>query len=194
MWQNRVSLLRVYAINSSVNETIHLTMDYYFKEINSPVGNIKLVASDTGLAAVLWEHDNPNRINIRHYTKNNQHPVLLETERQLQEYFCGKRKSFQLPLEFIGTDFQKKVWEALLTIPFGETRTYKQIAEQIDNPQSQQAVGNANNKNPIAIIAPCHRVIGASGKLVGFAGGLKNKDILLKIEGYKKEQISIWND
>ncbi len=112
----------------------------------------------------------------------------------MQEYFCGKRKSFQLPLEFIGTDFQKKVWEALLTIPFGETRTYKQIAEQIDNPQSQQAVGNANNKNPIAIIAPCHRVIGASGKLVGFAGGLKNKDILLKIEGYKKEQISIWND
>jgi len=87
-----------------------------------------------------------------------------------------------LPLDFEGTDFQQKVWQALLSIPFGETRSYKQIAEQIGNPKAVRAVGAANGKNPISIIAPCHRVIGASGKLVGFAGGLENKDILLKIE------------
>ena len=87
-----------------------------------------------------------------------------------------------MALVFQGTDFQKKVWQALLTIPFGETRSYKQIAEQIGNVKAVRAVGAANGKNPISIIAPCHRVVGANGKLVGFAGGLENKEILLKIE------------
>lgn len=169
-------------------------MEYYFKDMNSPVGRIRLVASDKGLTALLWEDDDPKRIKVQSYSEDPDHPVLLETEKQLNEYFAGERKSFSLPLDFVGTDFQKKVWEALLSIPFGETRTYGQIAKQIDNLQSQQAVGNANNKNPIAIIAPCHRVIGASGKLVGFAGGLKNKEILLKIEGYGGNQLNLWDD
>ncbi len=169
-------------------------MDYYFKDMDSPVGRIRLIASEKGLSALLWENDNPKRIKIPSYSEKTDHPVLLETEKQLNEYFAAKRQSFSLPLHFIGTEFQKKVWEALLSIPFGETRTYGQIAKQLDNPQSQQAVGNANNKNPIAIIAPCHRVIGASGKLVGFAGGLKNKEILLKIEGYGGNQMSLWDD
>ncbi|WP_343604370.1 methylated-DNA--[protein]-cysteine S-methyltransferase [Fluviicola sp.] len=169
-------------------------MDYYFKDMDSPVGRIRLVGSDKGIAGVLWENDNPKRINIQSYSEATDHPVLCEAENQLNEYFAGERKDFSLPLDFVGTEFQKQVWEALLSIPFGETRTYGQIARQINNPQSQQAVGNANNKNPIAIIAPCHRVIGASGELVGFAGGLKNKEILLKIEGRGGNQMSLWDE
>ena len=111
-----------------------------------------------------------------------QHPILLKTAQQLNEYFAGKRQQFDLPLDFEGTAFQQQVWQALLTIPFGETRSYKQIAEQIGNVKAVRAVGAANSKNPISIIAPCHRVVGANGKLVGFAGGLENKEILLKIE------------
>ena len=111
-----------------------------------------------------------------------QHPILQETVKQLNEYFQGQRQIFDLPLDFEGTEFQHKVWQALLTIPFGETRSYKQIAEQIGNVKAVRAVGAANGKNPISIITPCHRVVGANGKLVGFAGGLENKDILLKIE------------
>src|SRR6218665_2519645 len=139
-------------------------MEHYFKAMDSPVGRIRLVASEKGLAALLWENDDPQRVKIGSSAEDRDHPVLLEAEKQLNEYFACTRKSFSLPLDFTGTDFQKQVWEALLTIPFGETRTYGQIAKQIGNPQSQQAVGSANNKNPIAIIAPCHRVIGATGK------------------------------
>jgi methylated-DNA-[protein]-cysteine S-methyltransferase len=108
--------------------------------------------------------------------------VLLETERQLNDYFAGKLRQFSLQLDFAGTEFQKKVWAALLSIPFGETRTYRQIAEQIGNPKAVRAVGAANGKNPISIVAPCHRVIGASGELTGFAGGLEVKAHLLGIE------------
>jgi methylated-DNA-[protein]-cysteine S-methyltransferase len=157
-------------------------MDYYFKEIDSPVGKIKLVASDQGLSAILWEKDDPKRVPIRESIEKKNHPILLETENQLGEYFSGQRKTFSIPLDFVGTDFQKNVWQALLTIPYGEIRTYGQLAEQIGNPKSVRAVGAANGKNPIAILAPCHRVIGASGSLTGFAGGLANKAFLLNLE------------
>lgn len=153
-----------------------------FMEMASPVGQLKLVATDTALVAVLWENENPNRVRLAELIENAQHPILLETQKQLHEYFSGQRQVFELPLDFEGTEFQQKVWQALLTIPFGETRSYKQIAEQIGNVKAVRAVGAANGKNPISIIAPCHRVVGANGKLVGFAGGLENKDILLKIE------------
>jgi methylated-DNA-[protein]-cysteine S-methyltransferase len=109
--------------------------------------------------------------------------VLLETEQQLNDYFAGTRKSFALKLDFNGTEFQKKVWAALLTIPFGETRSYGQIAKQIKKPKAVRAVGAANGRNPISIIAPCHRVIGSTGKLTGFAGGLEAKALLLALEG-----------
>lgn len=151
-------------------------------EMNSPVGTLKLVAHDQALVAVLWENENPKRVRLAQLIENKNHPVLLETQQQLNEYFQGHRTQFDLALDFAGTDFQQKVWQALLTIPFGETRSYKQIAEQIGNVKAVRAVGAANGKNPISIIAPCHRVLGANGKLVGFAGGLENKDILLKIE------------
>ncbi|MDQ6476857.1 methylated-DNA--[protein]-cysteine S-methyltransferase [Dyadobacter sp. LHD-138] len=164
-------------------------MEYYFKTMASPVGSLTLIASDKGLSAVQWERGNPDR--TRTGIENVNHPVLMETERQLNEYFQKKRKVFSLDLDFAGTDFQIKVWQALLTIPFGETRTYGQIAEQIGNPQAVRAVGGAANSNPISIVAPCHRVIGATGKLVGFGGGLANKALLLALERPYK-QTSLW--
>ena len=151
-------------------------------EISSPVGMLKLVAHDQALVAVLWENENPKRVRLAELIENMQHPILLETQKQLNEYFNNKRQVFDLPLDFEGTEFQQKVWQALLTIPFGETRSYKEIAEQVGNVKAVRAVGAANGKNPISIIAPCHRVVGANGKLVGFAGGLGNKDVLLKLE------------
>ncbi|MEG0651735.1 MAG: methylated-DNA--[protein]-cysteine S-methyltransferase [Acinetobacter sp.] len=157
-------------------------MQLSFMEMSSPVGILKLVAHEHALVAVLWENENPKRVRLAELIEDQQHPILLETQKQLNEYFAGQRQNFDLPLDFEGTEFQQKVWQALLSIPFGETRSYKDIAEQIGNVKAVRAVGAANGKNPISIIAPCHRVVGANGKLVGFAGGLENKDILLKLE------------
>jgi len=160
-------------------------MAYYYKLMISPVGVLTLLASDQGLAAILWQDDDPKRVRLSPVTENNLHPLLLETERQLNDYFAGQRQRFDLPLDFTGTEFQKKVWAALVTIPFGETRSYGEIARQIGHPQAVRAVGAANGKNPISIVAPCHRVIGANGKLTGFAGGLATKAFLLDIESGK---------
>jgi methylated-DNA-[protein]-cysteine S-methyltransferase len=159
------------------------TMGLVYKRMESPVGRLKLVASDKGLVAVLWENDRPNRVRLSELIENERHPVLVETERQLREYFAGKRKEFSVALDMRGTRFQKDVWEALLAIPFGETRSYGQLARQLGNPQATRAVGAANGRNPISILVPCHRVIGASGKLTGFAGGLDVKARLLGLEG-----------
>ncbi|HYS46159.1 MAG TPA: methylated-DNA--[protein]-cysteine S-methyltransferase [Rhizomicrobium sp.] len=148
----------------------------------SPVGRLTLVASDTGLAAVLWENDDPKRVPLAAAGEDARHPVLREAERQLKEYFAGARTSFDVPLDFHGTEFQKRVWAALLTIPFGETRSYGEIARTLGKPSAMRAVGAANGRNPISIIAPCHRVIGANGQLTGFAGGLKAKAHLLALE------------
>ena len=157
-------------------------MQLYNNKIQTPVGQLILVAHDQALVAVLWENDDPTRVKLSESFEQNEHPLLVEVEKQLAEYFAGQRTQFNIPLDFQGTAFQKSVWSALLQIPFGETRSYKQIAESIGNVKAIRAVGAANGKNPISIIAPCHRVIGANGKLVGFAGGLKNKDILLNLE------------
>jgi methylated-DNA-[protein]-cysteine S-methyltransferase len=150
--------------------------------MKSPVGELTLVARGGRLAAILWENDKPNRVRLANMIETGDNPVLVETERQLHEYFAGARTRFELPLDFQGTDFQKKVWDALLTIPFGETRSYADIASQIGNVNAMRAVGAANGRNPISIVAPCHRVIGASGELTGFAGGLANKMFLLSLE------------
>jgi methylated-DNA-[protein]-cysteine S-methyltransferase len=111
-------------------------------------------------------------------------PLLEKAAKQLDEYFNGKRKAFDLPLSPHGTDFQIRVWKTLQTIPYGQTRSYGQIAAQTGNPKASRAVGMANNRNPIAIIIPCHRVIGADGSLTGYAGGLELKQQLLEIEGF----------
>jgi len=155
---------------------------YAFKTVATPVGLLKLVSTDVALAAILWENDDPKRVRLAPLVEDVDHPVLLLAERQLAEYFAGTRKSFDLPLDFSGTPFQKQVWSELLTIPFGQTRTYGEIAIAIGKPRAFRAVGAANGKNPISIIAPCHRVIGKDGSLTGFAGGLAAKECLLGIE------------
>ncbi|HEY1913648.1 MAG TPA: methylated-DNA--[protein]-cysteine S-methyltransferase [Vicinamibacterales bacterium] len=153
------------------------------KIMDSPVGKLVLVATDEGLAAILWERDRPGRVRLDIEAEDPHHPVLVETERQLHEYFSGQRTMFSLKLDPSGTAFQRDVWQALLTIPFGETRSYGQIARQIGRPRAVRAVGAANGRNPLSIVAPCHRVIGATGALTGFAGGLEVKARLLALEG-----------
>lgn len=113
-------------------------------------------------------------------------PLIKEAAKQLEEYFCGKRKSFDFPIDPKGTDFQKKVWRELQNTPYGETLSYKDIAERIGNPKAARAIGMANNKNPILIIIPCHRIIGKNGKLVGYAAGLDMKVQLLEMENKNK--------
>lgn len=158
-------------------------MTSFYKRIDSPVGQLTLVAGETGLRAILWENDDPRRVPLGSLVEQLDNPCLVETERQLDAYFAGTLTAFTVPLDFAGTDFQKSVWAALLTIPFGETRSYAEIARQIGRPSAVRAVGAANGRNPISIIAPCHRVIGANGALTGFAGGLAAKERLLRLEG-----------
>lgn len=181
-----------YHWNASVSVTIGamwvcagerpLSLSYKF--VDSPIGKLKLVASDKGVVAILWENDNPRRVRLSDLTEDHNHPVLLQTESQLNEYFAGERSEFSLSLDMRGTGFQSQVWEALLGIPFGETRTYGELANQLGNPKATRAVGAANGRNPISIVVPCHRVIGFSGRLTGFAGGLQAKAYLLELEGH----------
>ena len=139
------------------------------------LGSVTLVEEDGALLAISTHHV---------YDGICQETTLIkEAHQQLSEYLKGERKSFDLPLRMKGTDFQQRVWNALLKIPYGETRSYKQIAEAIGNPKAVRAVGMANNRNPLLIVVPCHRVIGADGKLVGYAAGLDKKAFLLRLEG-----------
>jgi len=153
-----------------------------FKTMASPVGTLTLVANADALSAILWEGDDPARVPLGTLVEAPDHPLLGEVARQLDAYFAARLTAFDLPLDFRGTAFQKQVWEALLTIPFGETRSYGEIARQIGRPEACRAVGAANGRNPISIVAPCHRVIGSSGALTGFAGGLVAKAYLLTLE------------
>ncbi|MDO4816408.1 MAG: methylated-DNA--[protein]-cysteine S-methyltransferase [Bacillota bacterium] len=140
--------------------------------LDTPLGKMFLEGDDRYITALRFgelEEDCPS-------------PILCMAEKQLGEYFAGSRKEFELPLNPRGTEFQKSVWNALLEIPYGETASYGEIAAKIGNPKASRAVGMANNRNPIAIIIPCHRVIGAGGKLTGYAGGLDKKEFLLKLE------------
>jgi methylated-DNA-[protein]-cysteine S-methyltransferase len=166
-------------------------MDLVSSVIESPVGKLKLVAGDKGLVAVLWENDDPKRVRLGGPAKQQEHPILAQTTQQLREYFAGKRRRFTVPLEMRGTQFQRSVWEALLEIPFGETRTYGCLARSLGNAHAARAVGAASGRNPISIIVPCHRVIGAAGQLTGFAGGLEAKERLLDLEQGEKRQVLV---
>ena len=138
------------------------------------LGSVTLVEEDGALLAISTHHV---------YDGICQETTLIkEAHQQLSEYLKGERKSFDLPLRMKGTDFQQRVWNALLDIPYGETRSYKQIAEAIGNPKAVRAVGMANNRNPLLIVVPCHRVIGADGKLVGYGAGIEKKEFLLRLE------------
>ena len=157
-------------------------MPYATAVMPSPTGDLTLIASDAGLAAVLWSDS--DRLHARYSPRYDapDHPVISATVRQLGEYFAGTRTEFDLPLDPTGTAFQRAVWSALLAIPYGETRSYADIARAIGQPTATRAVGAANGQNPISIVTPCHRVIGSSGALTGFGGGLPNKILLLDLE------------
>ena len=165
-------------------------MTLFYKEIESPVGKLKLVASSNALVAVLWKRERPNRVKLDTMTLDPQHPILLETERQLAEYFSGERIQFDLPLQPDGSEFQKKVWQALREIPFGQTRSYLDLAKALGSSKAARAIGAANGKNPLSIIVPCHRVVGADGSLTGFAGGVETKAALLALENRSTEAMN----
>ena len=149
--------------------------------IPSPVGQLTLVAGDKGLMAITWDNDRPGRVRLP-AVPGGGHPVLAETARQLHAYFAGRLQAFDLPLDPRGTPFQQSVWAALRRIPFGQTRSYGEIAREIGMPAAFRAVGAANGRNPLSIVVPCHRVVGSTGGLTGFAGGLDRKEFLLWLE------------
>lgn len=150
-------------------------------KMKSKIGNMYLVASENGLRSVLWAEQKVPFISDSEL-KSAAGIILQKTQKQLNEYLEGKRKDFDLKLDLHGTAFQMKVWQQLLKIPYGETRSYKDIAETLKSPQACRAVGTANGKNPISLIVPCHRVINTGGGLGGYAGGLPAKTTLLKLE------------
>ena len=149
----------------------------YIWHYKTPIGRLGIAETEGAISHVLFDGDS----RLSDYERN-ETAIIKTMATQLLEYFDGKRISFDCPLFLRGTEFQKSVWSALQTIPFGETRSYKDIAEQVGNPKAVRAVGMANNRNRLPIIIPCHRVVGSNGKLVGYAGGLDVKQYLLDLE------------
>ncbi|MFA5447252.1 MAG: methylated-DNA--[protein]-cysteine S-methyltransferase [Sphaerochaeta sp.] len=146
----------------------------YRTRYHSPIGTMVIAADDEAIVALDFSEEE--------LSSSFETDLLLQAKNQLDEYYRGERKTFSLPLKANGTVFQERVWQALLTIPYAETRSYGEIAAQIGNPKASRAVGMANNRNPISIIIPCHRVIGSDGKLVGYGGGMHRKVWLLDLE------------
>lgn len=153
--------------------------------MDSPVGELTIVASDAGLRAVLWPSERDGRVSFAEPVEPGEHPVIDATIEQLGEYLAGDRQSFDLPLDLVGTDFQKDVWAGLERIGYGETQSYGELADELDKPGAARAVGSATGRNPISIVVPCHRLVGSSGKLTGFAGGIDAKRWLLTHEAGK---------
>ena len=156
-----------------------------YDKIESPVGVLTLIASDQGLHAILWDNDcasSQYKTLLQNLVPNTKHPILTETKKQLDEYFQGKRKLFDIPLILDGTNFQIQAWKQLQKIPYGQTLSYGEQATRIGDKNKARAVGMANGQNPISIIIPCHRVIGKNGSLTGFGGGLAKKACLLAHE------------
>jgi methylated-DNA-[protein]-cysteine S-methyltransferase len=143
------------------------------RKYESKIGPLWLVATERGLCGIHWK---------RQTAPLGDSPVLDQAERELEEYFAGRRKRFDVVLDVTGTAFQQSVWRELARIPYGETRSYAQIAQRVGSPRAVRAVGTANGRNPVSIIVPCHRVIASSGKLAGYAGGLSVKETLLALE------------
>ncbi|MBB6451757.1 O-6-methylguanine DNA methyltransferase [Salirhabdus euzebyi] len=169
----------------------------YISEIETPVGTMTLIGNDMGICQIDFGTKEEQETKLKNWAKKHflcanfetNSEKLVELEKQLQEYFAGERKEFNVPYQFYGTPFQKKVWNALLNIPYGETRSYKDIAHEIKSPKAVRAVGGAVNKNPLSVIVPCHRVIGSNGALVGYNGGLDKKEFLLKHENIPISQL-----
>jgi len=171
----------------------------YWTEINSPIGPLVLMAADAGLCRIefgafsqreeklltwirVWFPDGTGLVPVQPAA----HLIIDETAAQLNRYFAGELKVFTVKLDMRGTPFQTKVWQALLEVPYGESRSYKDIAGAIGQPKAVRAVGGANNRNPVPLIVPCHRIIGAGGAMVGYGGGLEIKTCLLELERQKE--------
>ena len=149
---------------------------------DSPVGALMVVASDDGVRAILWPDDDPARVRLGAAIDDPSHPLIAVAVAQLDEYFAGERTEFDVPLDAVGTDFQRSAWAALRAIPYGTTVSYAEQAERMGDRRKARAVGAANGRNPISIVVPCHRVIGTNGTLTGFAGGTEAKAWLLAHE------------
>jgi methylated-DNA-[protein]-cysteine S-methyltransferase len=164
------------------DDTLHSTV------VESPVGSLTIVASPAGVRAVLWPDDDARRVPDGARADGARavpaavRTIIADAARQLGEYFAGSRTDFDVPLDPVGTDFQREAWMALLQIPFGETVSYGEQAERMGDRNKARAVGAANGRNPISIIVPCHRVVGSNGSLTGFAGGIATKQFLLDHE------------
>lgn len=156
---------------------------FFYKVLNTPVGKLKIIASDNALHAVLFDKEKGLRaLDDIALIQDENHGVLKQTEQQLVAYFAGKSKRFTVPLSPQGSIFQLKAWKELQKIPYGQTISYGEQARRVGDVKKARAVGLANGRNPISIIIPCHRVIGADGSLTGFGGGLKTKEFLLNLE------------
>ena len=157
-----------------------------YQYLQTPIGTLRLVSDNLQLIKIEFEN---------HYSHDDHleasNAVLTDCADQLTDYFAGRRQRFALPLAAVGTAFQRSVWDALRDIPYGEIRSYRDIARSIGNPAAVRAVGAANGRNPLPIVVPCHRVIGSNGKLTGFAGGLETKKFLLELEG-RQESVGLW--
>jgi methylated-DNA-[protein]-cysteine S-methyltransferase len=148
----------------------------------TPIGSLILAATDKSIVALVWNRTGLKRLGIKVGHENTHLPLFKEAGKQIREYFSGRRKVFDLPLDLAGTAFQKSVWQVLLKIPFGQTWSYQEVAMRIGNPKAVRAVGTANARNPVCIFVPCHRVVRLSGDLGGYAGGVDAKAFLLDLE------------
>ena len=155
----------------------------YYKTMSSPIGKLHIIADDKNLRFISFNKNFLKKVNINAESLSSKKSSIIEkTIKQIKQYFALKRKSFELPITFSGTLFQNKTWNALKKIPYGKTICYQQQAKMIKNPKAARAIGRANGMNPLSIVIPCHRVIGKSGNLIGFGGGLSTKKYLLKLE------------
>lgn len=159
-----------------------MTSTLFSTTVESPVGALTIVATHDGVRAILWPDDNPARVRLADRIEDAGHPVIVAAVAQLHEYFAGGRTEFDVPLDAVGTEFQRSAWDALRAIPYATTVSYGEQAERMGDRRKARAVGAANGRNPISIIVPCHRVVGASGALTGFAGGTDTKAWLLDHE------------
>ncbi|RSL30522.1 methylated-DNA--[protein]-cysteine S-methyltransferase [Salibacterium salarium] len=163
----------------------------YYTQVNTRVGPLTIAATEHGLCALHFGESDTVIEAMKPWVQKHDIAASMEQDfkklqsvtEQLHEYFAGERKTFDIALDLYGTPFQRSAWQALKQIPYGETRSYKQIAEVIGSPKAVRAIGSANNKNPVSIIVPCHRVIGSNGKMVGYGSGIDKKEHLLKMEG-----------
>lgn len=166
----------------TTTEKAGIDQTYVQATFPSPIGELAVIGSESGVRAILWPNDRPGRVTIDHVVTPDRDGRLDLVLDQLEEYFSGSRREFTVPLVVSGTDFQRAVWRRLTEIPYGSTTSYGEVATAIGRPSAARAVGAATGLNPISVIIPCHRLVGASGALTGFAGGLDAKRWLLRHE------------